>query len=217
MPKKAALATILFALSLAAATAAEFKTFDYSMFGDIAEKIAAANAKYDRLLVRAKIGVPDKSVAPKDLVFTIANASGPLTMKPAEDGTLTFPSDPTLKAQNPKVTANVPKETKLALSLELQIRLRDPRSFPYADIDTALKQANALAAEQAGALAWFAPEAKGARIRCGAGCTATVADGRPAIRADKNGDVVVPIDAKLRATNSSITLSQPAITAWPIL
>lgn len=215
MLKNTLLAALVFAFSVATVFAAEFKTFDYSLFSDISQKIAAANAKYDRLLARAKVGVPDNSIAPKDLVFTIASAAGPLTMRPAADGTLTFPADPALKGQNPKVTVNVPKDTKLALSLELQLRLSDPRSIPYSEIDAALKQANALAAEQAGALSWFAPEAKGARIRCGVDCTATVSGGRPPIRADKNGDVVVAADAKLLA--ATITLSHPAIAAWPML
>lgn len=208
---------LLLAFCVATAAAAEFKTFDYSVFGDISQKMAAATAKFDRLLLRTKVGVTDKSVAPKDLVFTIARASGPVTLRPAADGTLTLPNDPALKVENPKVTVNVPKDTKLALTLELQFRLSDPRTFPYSDIDVALKQANALAVEQAGALSWFAPEAKGARIRCGADCTATVADGRQPIRADKNGDVVIPAEAKLRTANPSITLSHPATAAWPIL
>ncbi len=216
MLQKTSLAVML-ALSIATVAAAEFKTFDYSLFGDISQKMAAATAKFDRLLLRAKVGVPDKSVAPKDLVFTIARVAGPLTLRPAADGTLALPNDPELKAENPKVTVNVPKDTKLALTLELQLRLSDPRTFPYSDIDVAFKQANALAVEQAGALSWFAPEAKGARIRCGAECTATVADGRQPIRADKNGDVVIPAEAKLRTANPSITLSHPATAAWPML
>lgn len=217
MPFKTSIAAWLLALFAATACAAEFKTFDYSLFGDISQKIAAANTKFDRLLVSAKVGVPDNSIAPKDLVFTFASAAGPMTMRPAVDGTLIFPTDPALKAQNPKVTVNVPKDTKLALTLELQIRLSDPRSFPYGEVDAALKQANALTVEQAGALAWFAPEAKGARIRCGVDCTASVADGRKPVRADKNGDVVIPAEAKLRGANPSITLSHPATAAWPML
>ena len=211
------LLAVLLALCIATATAAEFKTFDYSLFGDVSQKMAAATAKFDRLILRAKVGVPDKSIASKDLVFTIARAAGPLTLQPAADGTLSLPVDPALLKENPKVTVNVPKDTKLALTLELQIRLSDPRTFPYSEIDTALKQANALAVEQAGALSWFAPEAKGARIRCGVDCAATMTGGQPPIRADKNGDVVIPADAKLRAANPAITLSHPATAAWPML
>ncbi len=208
---------LLLALCAATVAAAEFKTFDYAMFGEVSQKVAAATAKFDRLVLIVKVGVPDKSIAPKDLVFTIARAAGPLTLRTAADGTLSLPADPALRAENPKVTVNVPKDTKLALTLELQFRLSDPRSFPYSEIDVALKQANALAVEQAGVMSWFAPEAKGARVRCGVDCTATVADGRQPIRADKNGDVVIPAEAKLRTANPSITLSHPATVAWPML
>jgi hypothetical protein len=208
---------VLLALCVATAAAGEFKTFDYSVFGDISQKMAAATAKFDRLILRAKVGVPDNSVAAKDLLFTVARAAGPLTLRPAADGTLSLPVDPALLKENPKVTVNVPKDTKLALTLELQFRLSDPRTFPYSEIDAALTQANALAVEQAGVMSWFAPEAKGARIRCGADCAATVADGRSPIRADKNGDVVIPADAKMRTANPSIALSHPATAAWPML
>jgi hypothetical protein len=200
-----------------AAQDATLKQIEYARLATLAERVAAAQ-KYDRLSARIRVRVPDGQKQVSELVFTIPNPTGDIVFRPNADGTIDIPVDPALKQRNPMVTVNLPKDAKLQFPLDLRIKVPDPKTIAYTDIAAGLKQLDAGIAEQAGMMSFMAPSAKGVRIICGSGCTATLNTTPPkTLTADANGGIEMLHDDYKRTPNLIITLSTPATAVRPIV
>lgn len=191
--------------------------FEYARWSRITERLAGAE-KFDRIIVRIRALVPGKQIDPGKLVFIVMAKAGPREVRPDPEGFLTLPNDPALSKENPKVRANVAKTVEVRFGVTIRCRVTQGTVIPYAELSQCVEQMNDAIGEQAGLMSFMAPSAKGARIRCGADCIATLPGGTPSeIKADKDGNIDLLHEIYRKTPNVTVTLSAPPTAVMPIV
>ncbi len=173
-------------------------------------------AGFDRLLARQRIVSRQRDISPSQIKVRILSASGIILVKVAPDGSVNFPMTSALLAENPIVESNQAKGS-LSLSATMEIKLGQNKVVAYSDI-----YQSALQAQQA--IAALGPEMAGRKVRsiefefdqtkeARAELTDNKAD--ELLIADKQGLVILRIDAALAQRKAQVTFSNLPIAARP--
>jgi hypothetical protein len=161
-------------------------------------------AAYPRLRALQRIESKLPGVPASAIRLTIARASGPIEIRPAADGTIDFPLNDALLAENPPVHSNQPRGS-LVLSATLALATPPVRSLPPSFFTAALDDADRLLAADGNPA-----RAAGVELRFAADAQATATLRGPAERtlvADRAGRIVLLRDRDLGSDTGSIELS----------
>ncbi len=165
---------------------------------------ALAIDAYPRLRAIRRVESKLPGVQATDIRLVIARADGPIEIRPAADGSIDFPLDAALLAENPPVRSNQPRGS-LVLSATLALATPATRAVPAAVLTAALDDADRLLgadgspSRAAGVEFQFPPQAR---------ATATIEG--PAERtlvADHAGRIVLLRDRDLDGNPGMIELS----------
>jgi len=211
----AARAPLLTLLVLVAASPAGAADREWHRYKSICEKLSLdtfaelPESQRDRLDIRIRLTPAEGPQVP--VTLTIVAAAGRIVVRPAADGLSEFPVRPDLMAEDPIVLTSVPEPVKTKVSLELAPRLPPDNSFSYADLMRSVEQANRAIKSAAGLFSFAAPRMKGVVLHFPAGdtpATAKVGDtnGRM-LSADAAGQINIPFDAEMMASNPLVVLS----------
>jgi hypothetical protein len=213
-PALALLAVLAFLLGIPAAGAAEpASATSYAVLHRALEPALAIDA-YPRLRALRRIESKLPGVPPSAIRLTIERASGPIELRPAADGTIDFPLDAALLAENPPVRSNQPRGS-LVLSATLALATPPSRSLPPAFFTAALDDADRLLAADgsraraAGIELHFAADAQATATLRGAAERTLVAD--------HTGRIVLMRDRDLGGDTGSIELSATPTLVLPWL
>ena len=171
-------------------------------------------AKFDRLLARQRIVSKQSDVSPSQIEVRILATPGVIVIKVGPDGSVNFPMTPALLAENPIVESNQAKGS-LSLSATMEIKLGQSKVVAYSDI-----YESAMQAQQAIALG---PAMAGRKVRSiefefeHADARAELVDSKveELLMADKQGRVILRIDAALAKRKAQVTFSSLPIAARP--
>ena len=172
-------------------------------------------ARFDRLLARQRIVSKQSDVSPSQIEVRILAASGVIVIKVGPDGSVNFPMTLMLLAENPIVESNQAKGS-LSLSATMEIKLGQSKVVAYSDI-----YESAMQAQQA--IAALGPAMAGHKVRGiefefeRADARAELVDSKvdELLMADKQGLVVLRIDAALVKRKAQVTFSSLPIAARP--
>lgn len=206
-----AVAALLAAVSALAAEPAT--TTPYAVLHRALEPALAIGA-YPRLRALKRIESKLPGVPPSAIMLTIERASGPIEIRPAADGTIDFPLDDGLLAENPPVHSNQPRGS-LVLSATLALATPPARSLPPAFFTAALDDADRLLAADGSPA-----RAAGVELRFAADAQATASLRGPAERtlvADHAGRIVLLRDRDLGSDTGTIELSTTPTLVLPWL
>jgi len=171
---------------------------------------------FDRLLARQRIVSRQRDVSPSQIEVRILSASGTILVKIAPDGSVNFPMTKALLSENPVVESNQAKGS-LSLSATMEIKLGGKKVLAYSDI-----YESAMQAQQA--LTALGPAMAGHKVRSiefefdrTAGARAELSDSKAdeLLLADKQGLLIVRIDAALAQRKAQVTFSNVPIAARP--
>ncbi len=165
-----------------------------------------------RALKRIESKLP--GVAATAIRITIDRATGPIVIRPAADGTIDFPLDAALLAENPPVHSNQPRGS-LVLSVTLAVATPPAQSLPPSFFTAALDEADRLLAAANNAARFV-----GVELRFAADAQATATLRGPAERtlyADRTGRIVLMRDRDLGSDTTSIELSATPTLVLPWL
>ena len=173
-------------------------------------------AKFDRLVARQRIVSRQSGVSPNQIEVRILAASGVIIVKVAPDGSVNFPMTQALLAENPVVESNQAKGS-LSLSATMEIKLGQNKVVAYSDIYESAMQAqqavlalgSAMVGRKVRSIEFEFDRAKGAR--------AELVDSKAdeLLMADKQGFVILRIDAALAKRKAQVTFSSLPIAARP--
>ncbi len=171
-------------------------------------------ARFERLLAHQRIVSKQNKISPSQIEVRILAASGVIVVKVGPDGSVNFPMTPALLAENPIVESNQAKGS-LSLSATMEIKLGQSKVVAYSDI-----YESALQAQQA--IAALGPEMAGRKVRSiefefehAQDARAELVDSKvdELLMADKQGVVVLRIDAALAKRKAQVTFSSLPIAA----
>lgn len=173
-------------------------------------------AGFDRLLAHQRIVSRQSGIAPSQIEVRILAASGVILVKVGPDGSVNFPMTQALLAENPVVESNQAKGS-LSLTATMEIKLGKSKVVAYSDIYESAMQAQqaiaalgpAMAGRNVGSIEFEFDHAQGAR--------AELIDNKAdeLLIADKQGLVILRIDAALAKRDAHVTFSNLPIAARP--
>jgi hypothetical protein len=206
---------LLAALALPAAAAEPGNATPYAaLYGALAP--AREMAAYDRLLAVQRIESKRDGVAPTAIRLTIQARAGAIAIRPAPDGSIAFPMDDALLAENPPVVTNQPKGS-LTLSVMPALKLPPTQRWLVADIRAALAQVEDLLARSP--VEGAAAKVRGAELQFAPGSDASVTvrgDSERLLVADAQGRVLLVLDGDLAGARE-VELSHAPALALPWL
>lgn len=133
---------------------------------------------YDRLEPVERIESKLPGVRAQDIRLTIHAKRGVIVVPVAADGSVRFPADAALQAENPAVETNQPKGS-LVLSVHAALRVPASLEVPWSEIDAGLQQAQALfATTTEGSAANAKPRGVEIVFDAGSPASVTIDDGR---------------------------------------
>ena len=205
----------LAALALPAAAAEPGNATPYAaLYGALAP--AREMAAFDRLVAVQRIESKNEGVPPSAIRLTIQARAGVIAIRPAADGSITFPMNDALLAENPPVLTNQPRGS-LTLSVMPALKLPASLRWSVEDIRAALTQVEELIARSpvdgAGA------KVRGAELQFAPGSDASVTvrgDSERLLVADAAGRVLLVLDGDLAGARE-IELSRAPQIALPWL
>lgn len=203
----------LFACLLAAAAGDVESTTPYAVLHR-ALAPALAIGDYPRLRAVQRIESKLPGVPPGAIRLRIARSGGSIEIRPAADGSIDFPLDPALLAENPPVHTNQPRGS-LVLSATLALAPLPSRRFAPDALGAALDDADRLLSADGSAL-----RARGVELRFDPRHEASVTlhgDAERVLVADQAGHVVLLRDRDLGPRTQSITLSHDPLLMLPWL
>ena len=174
-------------------------------------------AAFDRLVASARIESKSDGVSPADIRLEIGARAGAIAIVPRADGSVDFPFDDALLAENPPVLTNQPKGT-LTLSVTLALRAPERTPWPVAEIQAALVQVEKLLHEHPAPGA--GPRVRGAEFRFEPGSDARLTvHGRSErlLGADAAGRIVLMREPDLGAGATEVELSRRPLSVVPYL
>jgi hypothetical protein len=208
-----AFAALVLVSTCLSAFAESEKSTPYATLDEIFSRVTAA-AKYKHVEVFAQISPHNPARKPQDLVFTIEAKSGHLKLPCDAQGRINWPSSESLRSENPPVRINVLQSEKLSMKVGVNAVVADRMRFTTDELRASLADADALIADQAGMLSWFAPKFTAFVVTCGTGCSATVGAGAAVgktLASDATGQLTLPIQSSWARHAETITLTKPAV------
>jgi hypothetical protein len=212
-------AALLLALFVPVAQAQESSTPYEVLYGVLMP--AQEAKKYDRLRAIERVRSKSATVAASEIRLSIHAKSGVIPIPIAADGTISFPMDAALKAENPPVVSNQPKGS-LGLTITFELRLPPGLRIPYTEVVAALTQAREMVAKYGvpGAAPGEVPKVGGVEFRFLRGKDASVTIAGKTERllvADESGSVVLMDDPQLVRENPTVVFSRAPDSALPFL
>jgi len=173
---------------------------------------AAPASQRDKVVLRGVVHPNDPTIAPKDVVFTIANGPERQRIQVDPDGGFDVPFNPEWVKSNPEVLTTIPAGQKAKFGFRAVPAMPQKVQFSYASLMDSVPQVNALIKSQAGMLRFLMPTLVGVKLQFPKASHATVslatADGVKRLEADANGVVKLPLDKALLTANVPVTLSE---------
>ena len=205
----------LAALALPAAAAEPGNATPYAaLYGALAP--AREMAAFDRLVAVQRIESKQDGVRPTAIRLTIQARSGAIAIRPAADGSISFPMDDALLAENPPVVTNQPRGS-LTLSVMPALKLPTSLRWSVEDIRAALAQVEELLARSP--VEGASTSVRGAELQFAAGSDASVTvrgESERLLVADADGRVLLVLDGDLAGARE-IELSRAPELALPWL
>jgi hypothetical protein len=170
---------------------------------------------YDHLVAHERIASKSPDVEPQAIHIVIHAKRGDIVVHVAADGSVDFPVDEAMHAENPMVETNQPKGS-LGLSVTAGLRLPDALQVTWAQIDASLVQADELAAKNGGGAP--ARRASGVEFRFPPGPVASLTvQGRSErlLKADADGRIVVMRAMIVDSEKPTLQLSRRPDSAVP--
>ncbi|HET7843772.1 MAG TPA: hypothetical protein VFL14_06455 [Xanthomonadales bacterium] len=202
-------------LSLPAAAAEPPTATPYAaLYGALAP--AREMAAFDRLIAVQRIESKREGVPASAIRLTIQSRGGAIAIAPAPDGSISFPMNDALLAENPPVLTNQPKGS-LTLSVMPALKLPATLRWPVEDIRAALAQVQALLARNP--VEGAGTSVRGAELHFAAGSDASVTvrgESERLLVADADGRVLLVLDGDLAGARE-IELSRAPEIALPWL
>ena len=173
-------------------------------------------ARFDRLLAHQRIVSRQSNVLPGQIEVRILAASGVILVKVGDDGSVNFPMTQELLAENPIVETNQVKGS-LSLSCTMEIKLGQNKVVEYAEL-----YQSALQAQQA--ITVLGQGMAGRKVRSiefefdpshGARAELVNSDAEELFLADKQGLLILRVDAAWAAAKAKVTFSNFPIAARP--
>lgn len=215
MPKSLALLALLIpSLAVAADDAAAGATPYLALYQVLAP--ARSIRAYDRLVAVERVQSKSPDVRAQDIRITIRAKRGAIAVPVAADGSVDFPADESLQAENPPVETNQPKGS-LMLSVHAALRLPDAPEMPWSDVEAGLRQAEDLFAKTPGGSAEGA-KPRGVEILFAPGDPASVTlAGRSErlLQADADGRILVTRDMVVESERPRLKFSRRALRMLP--
>lgn len=150
------------------------------------------DAKYIRL--DRRISTSALGMTLDDVRMVIETGSGTLEVGIGDDGSLDFPMDEALLAENPPVRVNVP-EGQLAINVEIEWEIPVTQTFGYALVTDVEDEYRRFVKAQGMLARMMAPDLAGLAVRFPDGERATATVSAPAgvvIEAGEDGRIVIP-------------------------
>lgn len=170
---------------------------------------------YDRLLAIERVDSKSPGIRAQDIRITIRAKRGAIAVPLAADGSVEFPTDDALRAENPVVETNQPKGS-LMLTVHAALRVPAALDLPWSEIEAGLRQAEELFAKGAGG--GNAAKVRGVEILFAPGPAASVTlSGRSErlFKADEGGRVIVTRDMIVEKESPRLQLSRRAQRMLP--
>jgi hypothetical protein len=166
----------------------------------------------DKVVMRGVVKPNDLTIAPGDVVFTIAHGAERQRIQVDPDGGFDVPFNPDWVKSNPEVLTTIPAGQKAKFGFNAIPVLPQKLQFSYASLMDSVPQVNALIKSQAGMLRFLMPNLVGVKLQFPKASHATVslatADGIKRLAADANGVIKLPLDQALLTANVPVTLSE---------
>jgi hypothetical protein len=173
-------------------------------------------ARYDRLVAIQRIESKLGNVSPDLIVVEIRARAGTLRVRPTHDGSVNFPLNASLLAENPLVVTNQPKGS-LTLSVTLGLKLPTSTRVPVGELNAALAEADQLLARGVSGLDGHV---RGVELRFEPGANASLTlRGRSErlLMADHAGRIVLMHDGDLNEAAAVIELNRLPMQVLPYL
>lgn len=200
--------------TLACATEAVSSTTPYQALYEVLSPVRTIRA-HDRLVALERVASKSGDVPPQDIRIVIHARAGDIAVPVGADGSVDFPADEALRAENPAVETNQPKGS-LSLTVKAGLRVPEALIVKWSEFTAALAQADALYANAPGAVSTV--KARGIEIHFKPGTAASVTvQGRSErlLRPDSSGRILVTREMVVDAEQPNLVFSQRAISILP--
>jgi hypothetical protein len=206
------LATVLGALSLAAAAAHGNEVFRDIPYRSLHDAITAVKPLEDARFIAMKhtVQVSGEDMGIEDLRMLIGASGGDIEVEIRPDGSMDFPISDALLQENPPVRVNAPAGG-LSLSLTIDISAPPARRFSYGLLTEMSDEYDQMIRRQGLMARMAAPKPSGLEIRFPPGEPATAVVGgrqQATFEADEDGRLRIPPRRQWRSENPEVLLSR---------
>jgi hypothetical protein len=177
---------------------------------------AAPLAQRDKVVMQGVVHPDDKTIPPKDVVFTIVNGTERQRILVNADSSFDVPYRPEWVKSNPDVLTTIPEGQKAKFGFRAVPAMPQGKQLDYASLMGGVPQVNALIKSQAGMLRFLMPTLVGIVLKFPKEAHASVSfgtgDGAKRVTADANGVLKLTLDKAMLAANVPVTLSDMPIS-----
>ncbi|NRR30446.1 DUF2987 domain-containing protein [Oxalobacteraceae bacterium] len=206
----------------AAAAAAELRNWaPYQELAELPGKFnAIPPAQRENLVFRMKVEPVDADVKLDQVQLYIVRRDERIAIPIDADGTLHLPDSAQLHKDNPPIYISLPKGKRLALLVDVAIRLPEGNAFSYADLMKSMKQASDGVRSRAGIWGFMMPKAGGLSFKFPDAKPAQIELKRKSgevsyLQANRKGRVILPVDAKLERDNPVVAFAVRPLEVVP--